>query len=114
MMLSPTVLRFATVALLAGFVIFAAVGLASRNQTVSVGETILAAVVWGGPISAVFGVIVGLVWEKIIRPRLAPAAGHVSGEAASGEIERPGEASSGRRRPRRPGRGRRGRRRRGR
>ena len=113
MLLSPTVLRFATVALAAGIVIFAAVGLASRNETVSVGETILAAVVWGGPISAVFGVIVGLVWEKIIRPRLASAASDVSGGEAAGAIEQPAKASA-RRRPRHPERHRRGRRRRGR
>ena len=108
MLLSPTVLRFATVALAAGIVIFAVVGLASRNETVSVGETILAAVVWGGPISAVLGVIVGLVWEKLIRRRLPEPAGDVSGEAKGGGIERPAEASA-RRRPRRRGRRRRSR-----
>ena len=113
MLLSPTVLRFATVALAAGIVIFVAVGLASRNETVSVSDTILAAVVWGGPISAVLGVIVGLVWEKLIRPRLAPATGDVSAEASGGGLERPAEASA-RSRSRRPGSRRRNRRRRGR
>ena len=108
MLLSPTVLRFATVALAAGIVIFTAVGLASRDETVSVGETILAAVVWGGPISAVLGVIVGLVWEKLIRPRPPRAAGDVSGEAAGGVTEQPTEPSP-RRRSRRRGRRRRGR-----
>lgn len=108
MLLSPTVLRFATVALVGGIVVFVVVGLAGRDETVSVGDTILAAVVWGGPISAVLGVIVGLVWEKLIRPRLAPAAGDVSGEAAGGGIERSAEVSA-RRRPRRRRRRRRGR-----
>lgn len=66
MLLSPSSIRFATVFLIAGVMIFAAFGLAGRGDTVTVLDSILAAVVWGGPISAVLGVITGLVWEKLI------------------------------------------------
>ena len=103
MLLSATVLRFATIALVAGIIIFTSVGLAGRTGGVSVGDTILVAVVWGGPISAVLGVIVGLVWEKLVRPVQPRATSDVSGEASGGRIERPPKASA-RRRSKRHGR----------
>ena len=98
-------LRFATVALVVGVLVFTAVGLAGRDEDISTGDTILVALIWGGPISAIIGVIVGLIWEKLIRPRRSQAAGSSERERERPAIPRlpeprPRQAAARRRRHR--------------
>ncbi len=67
-LLSPTVLRVTTIVLILGTIAFVVAGFIGQGEEQTTGSVLLTGVVIGGPISAILGVITGMVWEKLIGP----------------------------------------------
>lgn len=67
-MLSPTVIRVAGIVLALGTLLFIVAGTIGRPEGESPGRAALMGLVFGGPISALVGVISGMVWEKVFGP----------------------------------------------
>ena len=67
-MMSPTVIVFAAIGLVLGTIAFVISGLMGQPDDASTTQTILAAVMLGGPISAVLGTATGFIWQAILGP----------------------------------------------
>ena len=67
-MLSPTVIRVSGIVLVLGTLLFIVAGTIGRPEGETIGRAALSGLVFGGPISALVGVISGIVWEKIFGP----------------------------------------------
>ena len=67
-LMSPTVIRVTTIVLFFGTIAFVVAGFIGQGDEQTTGSVLLSGVVIGGPISAILGVITGMVWEKLIGP----------------------------------------------
>ena len=67
-LMSPTVIRITGFVLLSGTIAFIVAGFIDQGEEQSTGSVLLTGVVVGGPLSAIVGVIAGMVWEKMIGP----------------------------------------------
>ena len=67
-LMSPTVIRVTAIVLVAGIITFIVAGFGSQGEEQSNGNVLLSAVVIGGPISAIIGVVAGIFWEKLLGP----------------------------------------------
>ncbi len=67
-LMSPTVIRVTAIVLVAGIITFIVAGFGSQGEEQSSGNVLLSAVVIGGPISAIIGVVAGIFWEKLLGP----------------------------------------------
>ena len=67
-LMSPTVIRITGFVLLSGTIAFIVAGFIDQGEEQSTGSVLLTGVVIGGPLSAIVGVIAGIVWEKLIGP----------------------------------------------
>ena len=67
-LMSPTVIRITGFVLLSGTIAFIVAGFIGQGEEQSTGSVLLTGVVIGGPLSAIVGVIAGMVWEKLIGP----------------------------------------------
>ena len=68
MSLSPTVLKFAAAAFVAGTIVFAAAGLVHRPAGTSVGAVVVNTLLFATPAVTVLGAAVGFIWEKVSGP----------------------------------------------
>ncbi len=67
-LMSPTVIRITGFVLLSGTIAFIVAGFINQTEEQSTGSVLLTGVVVGGPLSAIVGVIAGILWEKLIGP----------------------------------------------
>ncbi len=67
-LMSPTVIRITAYVLVAGTIAFVVAGFIGQTEEQSTGSVLLFGVVIGGPLSAIVGVITGMLWEKLIGP----------------------------------------------
>jgi hypothetical protein len=67
-MLSPTVIRISGIVLVLGTLLFVVAGVIGRPEGETPGRAALIALVFGGPVSALVGVITGFIWEKLFGP----------------------------------------------
>ena len=67
-LMSPTVIRVTTIVLFVGTIAFIVAGFMGQGEKQTTGSVLLTGVVIGGPLSAILGVITGMVWEKLIGP----------------------------------------------
>jgi|GEM_PF-3462139 hypothetical protein len=64
-MLSPTVIRVSGIVLVLGTLLFIVAGVIGRPEGETPAKAALIGLVFGGPISALVGVITGFIWEKL-------------------------------------------------
>ena len=67
-LMSPTVIRVTTIVLFVGTIAFIVAGFMGQGEEQTTGSVLLTGVVIGGPLSAILGVITGMVWEKLFGP----------------------------------------------
>jgi hypothetical protein len=67
-MLSPTVIRVSGIVLVLGTLLFVVAGVIGRPEGETPTKAALIALVFGGPVSALVGVITGFIWEKLFGP----------------------------------------------
>ena len=67
-MLSPTVIRVSGIVLVLGTLLFVVAGVIGRPEGETPARAARIALVYGGPISALVGVITGFIWEKLFGP----------------------------------------------
>ena len=67
-LMSPTVIRITGFVLVSGTIAFIVAGFIGQTDEQSTGSVLLTGVVVGGPLSAIVGVIAGILWEKLIGP----------------------------------------------
>ena len=92
-MMSPTVTIFAAVGLVLGSIAFVISGLMGQPEDASTTQTVLAAVILGGPISAILGTATGFIWQAIMGPlRLGGRKSSIEAEIDTSESSEPSRA----------------------